>query len=89
MRRRARRAVEKSLSMVTSLNPHIGYDEAAKLAKEAFRTGKTIRELCRRKADPAGRHIQKGARSVEHDRAARVGSPKLHFWVACLRRASA
>ena len=39
-------AVEKSLSMCTSLNPHIGYEKAAALAKEAFRTGKTIRELC-------------------------------------------
>ena len=42
-------AVEKSLSMVTSLNPHIGYEAAAKLAKDAFATGKTIRELCREK----------------------------------------
>lgn len=40
-------AVEKSLSMVTGLNPYIGYDRAAALAKEAFKTGKTIRELCR------------------------------------------
>ncbi|MBT6157736.1 MAG: class II fumarate hydratase [Planctomycetaceae bacterium] len=39
-------AVEKSLSMVTSLNPHIGYEKASALAKEAFKTGKTIRELC-------------------------------------------
>jgi fumarate hydratase class II len=39
-------AVEKSLSMVTSLNPYIGYERAAALAKEAFRTGKTIRQLC-------------------------------------------
>jgi fumarate hydratase, class II len=38
--------VEKSLSMVTSLNPLIGYDQAAAFAKEAFKTGKTIRELC-------------------------------------------
>ena len=37
-------AVEQSLSMVTSLNPHIGYERAAALAKEAFKTGKTIRE---------------------------------------------
>ena len=41
--------VEQSLSMVTSLNPHIGYEMASKLAKEAFETGKTIRELCREK----------------------------------------
>ncbi|MCO6455793.1 MAG: class II fumarate hydratase [Pirellulaceae bacterium] len=40
-------SVEKSLSMVTSLNPYIGYEQAAKLAKEAFASGKTIRTLCR------------------------------------------
>ncbi len=39
-------SVEKSLAMVTSLNPHIGYERAAALAKEAFKTGKTIRQLC-------------------------------------------
>ncbi len=38
--------VEQSLSMVTSLNPLIGYEKAAALVKEAFKTGKTIRELC-------------------------------------------
>jgi fumarate hydratase class II len=42
-------SVEKSLSMVTSLNPLIGYEKAAELAKEAFKTGETIRELCREK----------------------------------------
>ena len=40
-------SVEKSLSMVTALNPHIGYERAAAIAKEAFKTGKTIREICR------------------------------------------
>jgi fumarate hydratase class II len=39
-------AVEKSLSLVTSLTPYIGYERAAALAKEAFLTGRTIRELC-------------------------------------------
>ncbi len=39
-------AVEQSLSMATSLNPLIGYEMATKLTKEAFETGKTIRELC-------------------------------------------
>jgi fumarate hydratase class II len=38
--------VEQSLSMITSLNPYIGYDKASRLAKEAFQSGKTIRELC-------------------------------------------
>jgi len=39
-------AVEQSLSLVTGLNLHIGYERAAALAKEAFAEGKTIRELC-------------------------------------------
>lgn len=39
-------AIEQSLSMCTSLNPLIGYEKASKLAKEAFASGQTIRELC-------------------------------------------
>lgn len=39
--------LEKNPILATALNPLIGYDESAKLAKEAFRTGKTIRELAR------------------------------------------
>jgi fumarate hydratase, class II len=42
-------SVEKSLALATSLTPLIGYERAAALAKEAFLTGKTIRELCREK----------------------------------------
>ena len=38
--------VEWSMAMVTSLNPLIGYDTAAAIAKEAFKSGKTVRELC-------------------------------------------
>jgi fumarate hydratase class II len=37
--------VEQGLMLATALAPVIGYDEAAKLAKEALRTGRTIREL--------------------------------------------
>ncbi|MBX7073363.1 MAG: class II fumarate hydratase [Pirellulales bacterium] len=44
-------SVEKSLSMVTSLNPLIGYERAAQLAKEAFKSGKTIRQLCAEKGE--------------------------------------
>jgi fumarate hydratase class II len=43
-------AVEKSLSLATGLTSYIGYDQAAELAKEAFETGKTIRQLCREKS---------------------------------------
>jgi fumarate hydratase class II len=42
-------SVEMSLSMVTSLNPLIGYEQAAALAKEAFKSGKTVRQLCEEK----------------------------------------
>jgi fumarate hydratase class II len=38
--------VEWSMAMVTSLNPLIGYDMAAAIAKEAFKAGKTVRDLC-------------------------------------------
>jgi fumarate hydratase class II len=39
--------VEQSLAMCTSLAPKIGYDKAAEIAKETFRTGKTVREIAR------------------------------------------
>ena len=37
--------VERGLAIVTTLVPHIGYDAAAAIAKEAQATGKTIREV--------------------------------------------
>ena len=37
--------VEQGLMLATALAPVIGYDEAAKLAKEALKSGRTIREL--------------------------------------------
>ena len=48
-RERCEELVERSLAMVTSLVPKIGYDAAAEIAKESVRTGKTVRELCREK----------------------------------------
>jgi fumarate hydratase, class II len=45
-RQQCERQVEQSLAMVTSLNPLIGYDAAAAIAKEAFKSGKTVRQLC-------------------------------------------
>jgi fumarate hydratase class II len=46
-RERCLELVERSLAMVTSLVPKIGYDRAAEIAKESVRTGKTVREICR------------------------------------------
>jgi fumarate hydratase, class II len=36
--------LRKSLMLVTALNPHIGYDNAAKIAKTAHKKGQTLRE---------------------------------------------
>ena len=36
--------VQRSLMLVTALNPHIGYDKAAKIAKAAHQSGSTLRE---------------------------------------------
>jgi fumarate hydratase class II len=43
--KRCREMVEKSLAMVTALSPHIGHDRAAEIAWEAYKTGKTVREI--------------------------------------------
>ena len=37
--------IEQSLALCTALAPIIGYDAAAKIAKEAYQTGKTVREI--------------------------------------------
>ena len=37
--------LEQSLALVTALVPEIGYDRAADLAKQAHKTGRTLREL--------------------------------------------
>lgn len=36
--------LENTLMLVTALNPHIGYDKAAQIAKKAHKEGKTLRE---------------------------------------------
>lgn len=37
--------VEQSVGTITALNPHIGYETSAKIAREATLTGKSVREL--------------------------------------------
>ncbi len=44
-KKRCEEMIEKSLAMCTSLAPVIGYDNAAKIAKEAYERGKTVREI--------------------------------------------
>ncbi len=42
-----RNTIERNISIVTALNPYIGYDNAAKLAKQAYAEGKNIREVAK------------------------------------------
>jgi fumarate hydratase class II len=39
--------IEQSLALVTGLVPYIGYDRAAAIAHDAYKSGRTIRELVR------------------------------------------
>lgn len=39
------RGVERSLMLVTALAPHIGYEAAARIAKQAQESGRTLREV--------------------------------------------
>jgi fumarate hydratase class II len=38
--------LNNSLMLVTALNPYIGYDRAAQVAKKAYSEGKTLKEAC-------------------------------------------
>jgi fumarate hydratase class II len=42
---RCRQMVERSLALATTLVPAIGHDRAAEVAKEAHRTGRTVRQV--------------------------------------------
>ncbi|SMQ73185.1 aspartate ammonia-lyase [Bacillus sp. OV166] len=43
---RLKEYVEKSAGIITAVNPHIGYEVAARIAREAILNGKSVRELC-------------------------------------------
>ncbi|WP_028399434.1 aspartate ammonia-lyase [Ectobacillus panaciterrae] len=43
---RMKEYVEKSAGIITAVNPHIGYEVAARIAREAILNGQPIRELC-------------------------------------------
>jgi len=49
-RERASGFVEQSLAMCTVLAPVIGYENATEIAKEAYRSGRTVREVARERS---------------------------------------
>ncbi|MCJ8501879.1 class II fumarate hydratase [Desulfatitalea alkaliphila] len=44
-RQRCEGYIEQSLALATALVPHIGYDRAAELAKRAYESGRTVRQV--------------------------------------------
>jgi fumarate hydratase, class II len=51
--------VEKGLMLATALAPEIGYDKAAEISKEAYNSGKTIREVAREKTGLSEEELDK------------------------------
>ena len=51
--------VERGLMTTTALAPEIGYDAAAAIAKEAFASGRTIREVAREKTSLSEAELEK------------------------------
>lgn len=62
--KRCRAYADTTLAMATALNPIIGYSSAAELSKEAFRTGKSVKQLA----------VEKGI--VSESEARRILEPK-------------
>ena len=44
--KRMKQYVEKSAGVITAVNPHLGYEAAARIAREAIMTGQSVRDLC-------------------------------------------
>jgi fumarate hydratase class II len=68
--------VEQSLAMCTSLAPIIGYDKAADIAKQSFKSGKTVRQLAQEMKIMSDAELNKAldARRMTQPQADMVGS---------------
>jgi fumarate hydratase, class II len=75
-RERCESLVEQSLAMCTSLAPLVGYDKAADVAKESFKSGKTVRQVAleRKLADEATLSKALDARRMTRPQADMIGS---------------
>jgi fumarate hydratase class II len=67
---RCRALVEQSFPIVTALVPAIGYDLAAEISKEAYRTGRTIREVA---LERTGLPVEELDRALDLERMTRGG----------------
>jgi fumarate hydratase class II len=67
--------VRNSLMLVTALNPHIGYDKAAEIAKHAHRHKKTLREAAVELGHLTAERFDELVRPEHMTRPARPGGP--------------
>jgi fumarate hydratase class II len=72
-RKRIGELVQRSLMLVTALNPHIGYDKAAAIAKRAHKDGSTLREAALASGFVSGEQFDAWVRPQ-----AMVGDPSPH-----------
>ncbi len=80
-------SVERSLAMATALNPYVGYERAAELAKEAFASRQDDPRTMRREGDSSPGATRRGPRSLADDPPAAVaqsflasiGSPSMRL----------
>jgi len=54
-----RQSLERNLALATSLAPHIGYDRAADIAKQAYESGKTVRDIAKKSLDFSPEELEK------------------------------
>ena len=38
--------MERSVGIITAINPHVGYETAARIAREAIETDQSVRSIC-------------------------------------------
>lgn len=62
---RIREHLENSLMLVTALNPHIGYEKAAKIAMTAYRENTTLREAALKLGHVTGEQFDQWVRPEE------------------------
>jgi len=72
---RCRGWIEGSLSMATALAPRIGYEAAARIAKEAVAGGRNVRELCLERLDALGLTAEELTEALDPARMAGLDRP--------------
>jgi fumarate hydratase class II len=72
---RCRGWIEGSLSMATALAPRIGYEAAARIAKESVASGRSVRELCLERLEALGLTAEELAETLDPARMAGLDRP--------------